>query len=65
MLPELVREINTNFYFNVMDYGAIGDKTTDNTKAFNDALTAALNQGGGVVLVPPGKYLFSGNINIP
>ena len=37
---------------NVLDYGATGNGTTDDTAAFNAALAAK-----SVVMVPPGKYL--------
>jgi len=43
--------------FNIKDYGAIGDNSTDNTKAINDAIKAATNAGGGKVIIPAGKYL--------
>ena len=33
--------------FNVRDYGAVGDSITDNTKAIQDAINAAVNAGGG------------------
>lgn len=41
--------------FNVVDYGAVGDGTTNDTAAFNAAMLAAANAGGGVVLAMPGK----------
>lgn len=43
--------------FNVKDYGAKADGSTDNTRAFADAITACSEDGGGRVLVPAGKYL--------
>jgi hypothetical protein len=42
--------------FNVLDYGAAGDDSTDNTEAINLAIRAANNAGGGVVVVPAGVY---------
>lgn len=42
--------------FNVLDYGAVADGRTDNTKAFADAI-AACAENGGKVNVPPGKFL--------
>ena len=53
------------YAFNVLDAGAKGDGITDNTKAFNETLQFALQQGGGYVYAPTGKYLFNGQINIP
>jgi len=41
--------------FNVVDYGAVGDGTTNDTAAFNAAMLDAANAGGGIVLAMPGK----------
>lgn len=43
--------------FNVLDYGAKGDGVTKDTAAFQKALDAAANAGGGTVSVPEGVYL--------
>jgi hypothetical protein len=43
--------------FNIESYGAKGDGITLNTKAINLALMAAQNNGGGVVLVPSGRFV--------
>lgn len=45
-------------WLNVMDYGATGNGTTDDTSAINSALTAAA-KAGGVVYFPAGTYLIS------
>lgn len=37
--------------------GARGDGATDDTDAFQAAIDAAGRQGGGIVIVPPGRYL--------
>lgn len=44
------------FYYNIVDYGAVGDGTTDNTNAINAAITAAAATKG-VVFIPPGTYM--------
>ncbi len=50
---------------NVQQYGAKGDGTTDDTGAFQQALDAAGQAGGGVVHAPRGNYRFAGHLNVP
>ena len=45
-------------------YSAKGDGVTDNTTAFQNALTAAA-ASGAILRVPAGQYVFQGNLNIP
>jgi hypothetical protein len=47
---------------NVVDYGAVGDGTTDSTSAIQAAITAA---GKGTVLFPDGVFKVSSPINVP
>src|SRR5437899_10030861 len=49
----------------VRDFGAKGDGKTDDTAAFQKALDAAGQAGGGVVYAPRGSYLFAGHLNLP
>eukprot|EP00050_Salpingoeca_kvevrii_P014100 m.32637 g.32637 ORF g.32637 m.32637 type:complete len:334 (-) comp5558_c0_seq2:3218-4219(-) len=51
--------------FNVRDYGAKGDGSTDDTGAFAAALSAAATASGGEVFVPTGRYLLAGTLAIP
>jgi len=44
-------------YFNVKQYGAIGDGKNLDSKAINKAIEAAAAQGGGTVFLPAGNYL--------
>ncbi|HSX06649.1 MAG TPA: glycosyl hydrolase family 28-related protein [Candidatus Saccharimonadia bacterium] len=49
--------------YNVKDYGAVGNGTTDDTTAIQSALNAA--PIGGVVYVPTGTYAISAPLVIP
>ena len=51
-------------YF-VTDFGAVGDGAYDNTEAFNRALKTAGENGGGIVFIPVGNFLFKGHITVP
>ncbi len=50
--------------FNVMDFGAKADGKTDDTDAFNRALTAAAKIPGSTVHAPGGKYLIAGQVTV-
>jgi polygalacturonase len=43
--------------FDIRTFGAIGDGTTLCTRAFKDAIAACAAQGGGRVVIPPGRFL--------
>ncbi len=49
---------------NVLDFGAVADAKTDNTRAFQAALDAAAKTGA-VMRVPPGRFAFRGRLAIP
>jgi hypothetical protein len=51
--------------FNVRSFGASANTATDDTLAFQHALDAAHNAGGGTVCVPPGRYLLRGSLTVP
>ena len=50
-------------FFNVKDYGAMGDGVNLDSKAINKAIEAAAGAGGGTVYLPAGNYL-SGSIHL-
>ncbi len=52
-------------FFNVRDFGAVGDGKADDTAAFQKALDAAAQAEGGIVRAPRGNYLFKGHLNVP
>lgn len=50
-------------WFNVKDYGAVGDGIADDTVAVQAALTAAITgRSGGTVYAPTGTYLISDSL---
>ncbi len=67
---DLIDSFSRNLVFDVRDYGAVGDGSTDNTTAIQNAINAAAGSGtgwngagagtitgGGIVYFPPGTYL--------
>ncbi len=54
---------NSSAYYNVRDYGAVGDGVNLDSKAINKTIDAAANAGGGTVYLPAGNYL-SGSIHL-
>ena len=49
--------------FNVLNYGAVADDSTDNTAAFTKCINAIIASGGGQMFLPDGVY--RGRITIP
>lgn len=47
---------------NVKGYGAVGDGKTDDTIAIQKAVDFAASKGGGIVFLPPGKYIITSTI---
>ncbi len=60
-VPQILTRIVTPDFpdrdFNITDYMAVGDGTTDCTAAFADAIRACSESGGGRVVVPEGTFL--------
>ena len=54
--PSEAAAASLDSYFNVRNYGAVGDGATDDTAAFQAALNAAAAAGGGIVFAPRGNY---------
>ncbi|MGH7943033.1 MAG: glycosyl hydrolase family 28-related protein [Limisphaerales bacterium] len=51
--------------YSVLDFGAKRDGKTDATSAFQKAIDAASEAGGGIVYAPRGNYFFSGHLDLP
>jgi hypothetical protein len=50
--------------FNVVDYGLIGDGTTDNQTAMVALISTVQTAGGGIIFFPKGIYTWSGSPQI-
>jgi polygalacturonase len=50
--------------FNVRDYGATGNGSTNDTAAINRAIDAANADGGGIVVFPAGTYRSANSIHL-
>src|ERR1019366_2384872 len=50
--------------YNVRDYGAVGNGTTDDTTSLTNTLAAAVAAGGGTVYLPPGTYKVTSTITL-
>jgi hypothetical protein len=57
----------TGAFANVMDFGAVGNGTTDDTAAINLAVASVFTgtNGGGTVFFPRGNYLTTSTIYLP
>lgn len=51
--------------FNVKDYGAKGDGVNDETTAFQAAIAAVRQEGGGTIYVPAGQYMLTAELTLP
>ena len=50
--------------FNVKEYGATGNGSTDDRAAIQAAINAAVAAGGGQVFLPPGEYALASKITL-
>lgn len=55
----------TDDLFLVQEFGAVADGETDDTDAFQAALNAAGQNGGGTVYVPAGWYKIAAHLSVP
>ena len=46
-----------NSRFSILDYGAVGDGATMNTKAIQTTIDACADAGGGRIIIPKGSFL--------
>lgn len=57
--------ISAQTNYSVLAFGAKADGKTDDTAAFQKAMNAASQAGGGTVHAPRGNYFFAGHLNMP
>lgn len=56
--------VSTPLVVNVLEYGAAGNGTNDDTSAINNAIAAVVSAGGGEVYFPAGTYKTTAAISI-
>lgn len=64
-LTKVSNSMQNSAPLSVLDYGAVGDNTTNDSAAFNAVILACALNGGGTVVVPAGTYLLTSTIYIP
>lgn len=55
----------TKGFFNIRDFGAVGDGKTDDTIAFKSAMAMVASHGGGTLTVPEGDYVITSPVTLP
>nr|WP_319399577.1 glycosyl hydrolase family 28 protein [uncultured Carboxylicivirga sp.] len=68
-MPKVQEPVFAEHIVSIMDFGAIADGMTDNTKAFAGAIEEVAGKGGGKVVVPRGVFItgpivMKSNINL-
>jgi hypothetical protein len=63
--PRSSPNANNASIVDVYSFGAVGDGVTDNTDAFQRAISSVSSSGGGTVLIPRGYFLFKGVLVVP
>jgi hypothetical protein len=61
---KLLRQAHGRTAYNVLQYGAIGDGSTNDASAIQKAIDACFEDGGGSVVLPAGKTYYSGSVTL-
>lgn len=63
-LTKVSNSMITGAMINVLDYGATGDGTTDDTAAMQAAIAAATGNGQSTLYIPTGTYIVKSQLNV-
>lgn len=55
----------TRGFYNIRDFGALGNGTADDTVAFKSAMAAIAANNGGTLTVPDGEYIITSPVALP
>lgn len=64
IISNITEPLIPEFSVNLIDFGATDDANSDDLPAFQKAITAIENNGGGKIIVPKGNYLLNGPIHL-
>lgn len=53
----ITNSVNAQQTFNILNYGAVADGTTNNALAIQKAINAAVTSGGGKIIIPKGSFV--------
>ena len=58
-------DARTRGFYNIRDFGAVGDGLTDDTIAFKSAMAVIASNNGGTLTVPDGDYIVTSPVAVP
>lgn len=64
ILKNISEPVIPDFTLNITDFGALGDSAANDKPAFDKAIKALKEKGGGILIVPEGKYILNGPIHL-
>ena len=64
IIDQITQPVIPDTAISILDFGAVGDSLTDCRPAFEEAIEAIKERGGGRIVVPKGKYLVNGPIHL-
>ncbi|HSI89208.1 MAG TPA: glycosyl hydrolase family 28-related protein [Pyrinomonadaceae bacterium] len=59
------RDARDRGFYNIRDFGAVGNGSTDDTAAFRSAMAVLASNNGGTLTIPDGEYIVSAPISLP